>query len=61
MKLTTLFTLLVRKFNEIELIRNALKSKEKFATEKLHNDYKQMFKSNPFIMNCDEEFPTISN
>jgi len=61
MKLTTPFTILNRKFNEMDLIRNALKSKEKFATERLHEDYRKMFKSNPYIMYCEEKYPTISN
>ena len=61
MKLTTPFTILNRKFNEMDLIRHALKSKEKFATERLHDDYRKMFKSDPCIMYCDEESPTISN
>ena len=33
MKLTTPFTILNRKFNEMDLIRHALQSKEKFVTE----------------------------
>ena len=61
MKLTTPFTILNRKFNEMDFIRHALKSKEKFATERLHDDYRKKFKSNPYIMYCDEESPTISN
>ena len=40
MKLITPFTILNRKFNEIDLIRHALKSKEKFGTERLHNDFR---------------------
>ena len=61
MKLTTPFTILNRKFNEMDLIRHALKSKEKSATERLHDDYRKIFKSNPCIMYCAEESPTISN
>ena len=49
MKLTTPFTILNRKFNEMDLIRNALKSKEKFATKRLHDDYRKMFKSDPLL------------
>ena len=45
----------------MDLIRHALKSKEKFATERLHDDYRKMFKSDPCIMYCDEESPIISN
>ena len=40
---------------------NALKLKEKFATERLHYNYRKMFKSDPCIMHCDQESPTISN
>ena len=53
MKLTTPFTILNRKFNEMDLIRYALKSKEKLATERLHDDYRKMFKN--------KEHPTIVN
>ena len=61
MKLKTPFTILTRQFNKMDLIRYALKSKGKFATERLHDDYRKMFKSDPCIMYCDEESPTISN
>ena len=61
MKLTTPFTILNRKLNEMDFIRNAIKSKEKFATERLHDDYRKMFKSDPCIMYCENENPTISN
>ena len=61
MKLTTPFTILNKKFNEMDLIRYALKSKENSATERLHDDYRKMFKPDPCIMYCDEGPPTISN
>ena len=61
MKLTTPFTILNRKFNEMDLIRHALGSKEKSATERLHDDYRKMFKTHSCIMYYDEESPTISN
>ena len=61
MKLITPFTILKRQFNEMDLIRHALKSKEKVATERLHDDYRKMFKSDPCIMYCDEESPTKSD
>tara|TARA_B100000212_G_scaffold288479_1_gene229505 strand:- start:141 stop:335 length:195 start_codon:yes stop_codon:yes gene_type:complete len=61
MKLTTPFTILNQKSNEMDLIRDALKANEKFATERLHDDYRKMFKSDPCIMYCDEESPTIRN
>ena len=60
MKLTTPFSILNRNFNEIDLIRHALKSREKFATERLHDDYRKMFKYDPCIMYC-EESPITSN
>ena len=60
-KLTTPFTILNKEFNEMDLIRHAMNSKEKSATERLNDDYKKMFKSDPCIMYCDKEPPTISN
>ena len=53
MRLTTPFSILNKKFNEMDLIRKALKSKEKSPIERLHDDYKKMFKSDPCIMYCD--------
>jgi len=61
MKITTPFTILNRRFNEIDLIRHAISIKEKSATERLHDDYRKIFKSDPCIMYCDREQPTISN
>ena len=61
MKLTTPFTILNRKFNEMDLIRHAMKSKEKSATERLHDDYRKMFKSDPCIMYCEKENRSIRN
>ncbi len=61
MKLTTPFTILNKKFNEMDLIRHAMNSKEKSATERLHDDYRKMFKSDPCIMYFDQEPTTISN
>ena len=55
MKLTTPFTILNQKSNEMDFIRNAINSKEKSATERLHNDYRKIFKSDPCIMYCDKE------
>ena len=45
----------------MDFIRHALKSKEKFATERLHDNYRKMFKLDPCIIHCDEESSTISN
>ena len=50
MKLTTPFTILNRKFNEMDLIRDAMK-RRKLATEILHNDANKMFKN--------KDYPTI--
>ena len=61
MKLTTPFTNLNRKLKEIDFIRNAIKSKEKHATERLHDDYRKMFNSDPLIMYCEKENQIISN
>ena len=47
MKLTTPFTILNRKFNEIDLIKDAMK-RRKLATERLHNDYRKMYKTHKF-------------
>ena len=52
MKLITPFTILNRKFNEMDFIRDAIKSR-KLATERLHNDYRKMFRN--------KEHPTIVN
>jgi len=61
MKLTTPFTILNRKLNEMDFIRHALKLKEQSATERLHDDYRKMFKSDPCIMYCEKENQIISN
>ena len=47
MKLITPFTILNLKFNEIDLIRDAMKSK-KFGTERLQDDYRKMYKNQEF-------------
>ena len=52
MKLTTLFTILNRKLNEMDLIKNAIK-RRKLATERFHDDYRKIFKN--------KEHPTIVN
>jgi len=61
MKLTTPFTILNKKFNEMDFIRHAMNSKEKSATDRLHDDYRKIFKSDPCIMYFDKKTPTISN
>jgi len=52
MKLTTPFTILNQTFNEMDLIRDVMK-KRKLAIERLHDDYRKMFK--------DKEHTTIVN
>ena len=47
MKLTTPFTILNRKFNEMDLIRGAM-TRRKLATERLHEDYRKMYKNHRF-------------
>ncbi len=44
MKLTTPFTILNRKFNELDLIRDAMKRRI-LATERLHEDYRKMYRN----------------
>ena len=61
MKFTTPFTILNRKFNEMDLIRHAMNSKEKSPTERLHEDYRKIFKSDNYIMYWENVFPTIIN
>ena len=47
MKLTTPFTILNRKFNEMDLIRDAM-NRRKLATERLHEDHRKMYKNHQF-------------
>tara|TARA_B100000131_G_C17587852_1_gene397927 strand:- start:104 stop:271 length:168 start_codon:yes stop_codon:yes gene_type:complete len=47
MKLITPFTILNRRFNEMDFIRDAIKSR-KLATERLHDDYRKMFKNKKY-------------
>ena len=49
MKLSTPFTILNKKFNEMDLIRHAMKSKEKSATERLHDDYRKILNLIPVL------------
>ena len=51
MKLTTPFTILNQTFNEMDLIRDAMK-KRNMATERLHDDRKKL---------KNKEHPTIVN
>ena len=47
MKLITPFTILNQNFLEIDLIKNTRKNR-KLATEKLHDDYRKMYKYHQF-------------
>ena len=47
MKLITPFTILNQNFHEIDLIRDAMKNR-KLAKEKLHDNYKKMYKFHQF-------------
>ena len=47
MKLTTPFTILNRKFNQMDLIRDSM-NRRKLATERLHEDYRKMYKNHRF-------------
>ena len=59
-KLTTLFTILNKKLNEMDLIRYEMNPKEKFPSKRLHDDDRKIFKSVPCIMSFGKEPPTIS-
>ena len=61
MKLNTPFSILNRySIKWIWFIRYAMKSKENSATEKLYDDYRKIFKSDPCIIYCDKGPQTIS-
>ena len=47
MKLNTPLTILNLNLNEMELIRDAMK-RRKLATERLHKDYRKMYKNHQF-------------
>ena len=47
MKLTTLFTIINGKLNQMDLIRDAM-NKRKLATKRLHEDYRKMYKNHQF-------------
>ena len=49
MKLTTPFTILNRKFNEMDLIKDAMK-RRKLATERLHEDYRKIYKTTNLLI-----------
>ena len=47
MKLITPFTMLNQNFHEMDLMKDTMKNK-KLATEKLHDDYRKMYKYHQF-------------
>ena len=47
MKLTTPLIILNRKLNEIDLNKDVM-NKRKLATERLHKDYRKMYKNHQF-------------
>ena len=47
MKLTTPFTILNLKFNQMELIKDET-NRRKLATERLHEDYRKIYKNHQF-------------
>ena len=44
MKLTTPFTIINGKLNQMDLIRDAM-NRRKLATERLHEDYRKIYKN----------------
>ena len=47
MKLITPFTILDQNFHEMDLIRESM-NKRRLATEKLHEEYRKMYKNHQF-------------
>jgi hypothetical protein len=47
MKLTTSFTIINGKLNQMDLIRDAI-NRRKLATERLHEDYRKIYKNHQF-------------
>ena len=47
MKIITPFTILNQNFHEMDLIREAM-NKRRLATERLHEDYRKMYKNHQF-------------
>ena len=47
MELTTPFIILKQKFNQMDLIRDAM-NRRKLAPERLHEDYRKMYKNHQF-------------
>ena len=47
MKLTTPFTIINGKLNQMDLIRDAM-NRRKLATKRLHEEYRKMYKNHQF-------------
>ena len=47
MKLTKSFTIINGKLNQMDLIRDAM-NRRKLATERLHEDYRKIYKNHQF-------------
>ena len=47
MNLTTSFTIINGKLNQMDLIRDAM-NRRKLATERLHEDYRKIYKNHQF-------------
>ena len=50
MKLTTPFTIINGKLNQMDLIRDAM-NRRKLATERLHEDYRKYIKTTNLLIN----------
>ena len=57
MKLITPFTILNQNLQEMDLIKEAI-NKRRLATEKLHEDYRKMYKNHQFAYQYLVEFLT---
>ena len=55
MKIITPFTILNQNFHEMDLIREAM-NKRRLATEKLHEEYRKMYKNHQFAYQYLMEF-----
>ena len=55
MKIITPFTILNQNFHEMDLIRKAMNYR-RLATEKLHEDYRKMYKNHQFAYQYLMEF-----
>ena len=58
MKLITPFTILNQNFHEMDLIRDAMKNR-RLATERLHDDYRKIYKNHQFAQIINKKSPSI--